>query len=44
MFMKRTTREHYVVPQVSVMHIGSDTCILNGSGYNVVGPGPTYPD
>lgn len=44
--MKSTSKEHYDVPQVSVLHIGSDTCILNGSGSGniVVGPEPTYPE
>lgn len=44
MIMKRISKEHYEVPQVSVMQIGSDSCILNGSGNVVVGPSPEYPD
>ena len=42
--MKSTGKVRYEVPQVSVMQIGSDTSILNGSGNIVVGPDPVYPD
>ena len=42
--MKSTSKERYDMPQVTVMQIGGDNCILNGSGYVVVGPGDIFPD